>query len=315
MDTAPITSARLAASVIAVPPLARNADLTLNEAENTKLIRHIESGGVTTLLYGGNANFYHLPLSEFAGLLEFLAEAAADGTLVIPAAGPSFGAMMDQAAILGETDFPTAMILPHLGMTTFSGVETGIRHFVEAFGKPVVLYIKHEGFIEPGGAKRLCDDGLVSWIKYAIVRDDTGDDPFLRELVNLVNPEMIVSGMGEQPAVTHMRAFGLAGFTSGCVCVNPALSQRMLEALRGNDDALAESIREIFSPLEDLRNAINPVRVLHDAVTAAGIAETGPVLPLLSNLDEGQLLEVRTAAAALRKAAEPVSTQRSGASL
>ncbi len=55
-----LTPERLAASVLAVPPLCRNSDLSLAEAENAKLIRHIESGGIRTLLYGGNANFYHI---------------------------------------------------------------------------------------------------------------------------------------------------------------------------------------------------------------------------------------------------------------
>jgi hypothetical protein len=48
-----LTSERLSESVLAVPPLCRNADFSLNEAENAKLVRHIESGGVSTLLYGG----------------------------------------------------------------------------------------------------------------------------------------------------------------------------------------------------------------------------------------------------------------------
>ncbi|HZN64194.1 MAG TPA: hypothetical protein VFB66_02760, partial [Tepidisphaeraceae bacterium] len=59
----------LTQSVIAVPPLARDRDFSVNEGENRKLIRHIEAGGVRTLLYGGNANFYHVPLSEYDRLL------------------------------------------------------------------------------------------------------------------------------------------------------------------------------------------------------------------------------------------------------
>jgi hypothetical protein len=59
MQTTPITVADLRSSVVAVPPLARNADLTLNDAANTALIRHMEAGGVRTLLYGGNANLYN----------------------------------------------------------------------------------------------------------------------------------------------------------------------------------------------------------------------------------------------------------------
>ena len=75
MDTTPVTRERLAASVIAVPPLARGADLTLNDAENARLIRHLETGGISTLLYGGNANLYHSSLSEYGDLLALLADA------------------------------------------------------------------------------------------------------------------------------------------------------------------------------------------------------------------------------------------------
>ena len=46
----------------------------------------------------------------------------------------------------------------------------------------------------------------------------------------------------------------------------------------------AEVIRELFLPLEDLRDGINPIRVLHAAVTLAGIADMGPALPRASNL-------------------------------
>ena len=70
----------------------------------------------------------------------------------------------------------------------------------------------------------------------------------------------------------------------------------MLAAMRKKDWATAEAIQHIFRPLEDLRNAINPIRVLHEALRLAGISETGPLLPLLSNLPEKHFGEVRAAA-------------------
>ena len=120
-----LTTERLTASVLAVPPLARNADLSLNETENRKLIGHIEAGGVRTLLYGGNANFYHVPPSEYEALLNFLAEAAGEPTLAIPSVGPPFGTMTDQARVLRRHKFPTAMVLPQVGITTSGGVADG----------------------------------------------------------------------------------------------------------------------------------------------------------------------------------------------
>ena len=59
---------------------------------------------------------------------------------------------------------------------------------------------------------------------------------------------------------------------------------RMMHAIHAEDYDLAESIRAWFEPLEDLRNEINPIRVLHHAVAVAGIADTGPMLPMLSDL-------------------------------
>ena len=70
MDASPsLTQSHLQRSVLAVPPLARSADGRIDRAANEKIIRHIEAGGVSILLYGGNANLYHLPLDEYEPLL------------------------------------------------------------------------------------------------------------------------------------------------------------------------------------------------------------------------------------------------------
>ncbi len=299
MQTSPITSQRLAASVVAVPPLARSADLTIDAQENRKIVRHLEAGGVSTLLYGGNAVLYHVALAEYAALLELLADIASQQTLVIPSVGPAFGLMMDQAAILRDFAFPTAMILPQREISTSDGIAAGTRRFAERFGKPVVLYIKHDGYVAVDAVRRLMDDGLISWIKYAVVRENPAEDDYLRSLLDAVDPASVVSGIGEQPAVVHLHDFSLGGFTSGCVCVAPRLSMQMLRALQSGDLARAEQIRSGFRPLEDLRNRINPIRVLHAAVALAGIADTGPMLPLLSEIDGRDRPEVERAARAL----------------
>ncbi|MEJ6648129.1 MAG: dihydrodipicolinate synthase family protein [Akkermansiaceae bacterium] len=287
---------QLNASVIAVPPLARDSDLKIDREENAKIIRHIEAGGVSTLLYGGNANFYHIAPSEYADALEIIATESAENTLVVPSVGPAYGTMMDQAKVLQDFDFPSVMVLPMQGLTTDDGVAAGFRKFVEALGKPAVLYIKFEGYLEPETVASLVDDGLVSWIKYAIVRKDTAQDDYLSRLIELVDPRLIVSGIGEQPAIIHLTKFKINGFTSGCVCVRPDLSQKMLTAINSGDLEQAEKIRRIFQPLEDLRNEINPIRVLHGAVAEVRIAQTGPPLPLLSGLDHADAERVQQTA-------------------
>ena len=299
MNTNAITPGMLASSVIAVPPLARDAELKICATENAKVIRHLEDGGIRPLLYGGNAVFYHIALAEYADTLAMLQENAGAETTIIPSVGPAFGTSLDQAAVLRDFDFPTAMVLPARDIATPEGVATGIRKFAEAFGKPIVLYIKFEGYLEPEHAKALMDDGVVNWIKYAIVRADPARDDYFRQLVDCIDPQRIVSGIGEQPAIVHLRDFGVQSFTSGCVCVAPSLSMKMLVALKAGDFNAAEAIRQTFEPLEHIRNAINPIRVLHTALAGAGIANTGPILPLLHEVTDQERANIAEAAKAL----------------
>jgi nickel-dependent lactate racemase len=129
----------------------------------------------------------------------------------------------------------------------------------------------------------------------------------LKDLTANVDPARIVSGIGEQPAVVHLRDFALGGFTSGCVCIAPRLSMQLLRAVQAGDFARAEAIRALFRPLEDLRNRIHPIRVLHAAVSLAGIAETGPILPLLSPIEPSDQPEIARAA---RELLETRTTRR-----
>ena len=300
MKTTSITAAVLQSSVIAVPPLARHADLSLNRQANGALLRYLEAGGVRSVMYGGNANFYNIPLSEYGAVLDFLAETAGPDTWVLPSAGPDYGRLIDQAALLRTRRFPTAMVLPAQFPATDAGVGRGIRKFAEALGRPVVVYIKAENQISVDTVAALVKDQLVCAIKYAIVRENPRVDPFLRALIDRVGVEIVVSGIGERPAIEHLRDFGLKAFTSGSICVGPRGSMRLLEALKQRRYDEAETLRAAYLPLEDCRDGISPIRVLHDAVTLAGVADMGPMLPLLSNLDEAQRARVEPVAKALR---------------
>ena len=300
MNIETITPELLGRSVIAVPPLARHIDYRLNQVANAQLIRYLETGGITTLLYGGNAVFYHIGLSEYAEVLRCLADNAGAMTTVIPSVGPAFGTMLDQAAVLREFAFPTVMVLPQAEIATSAGRALGTRIFAERYGTPVVLYLKHENAMSVGDVQRVVDEGIVCAIKYAIVRPDPRQDDFLKHLVDVVNPNIIVSGIGEQPAIDHLRYFHLNGFTSGCICIRPELSQEMLLAIKAKNWQRAEEIRTTFEPLEQLRNSINPIRVLHAAVRLAGIADTGPLLPLLSPTTQADDELIAMAAKSLR---------------
>jgi dihydrodipicolinate synthase/N-acetylneuraminate lyase len=300
MRTSPMLPEDLRTSVIAVPPLARDAQGEISSQENRRLISYLEAGGVRSLLYGGNAVFYHLRPSEFASTLELLAQATGPQTFVVPSVGPSYGLMLDQADILRDFDFPTAMLLPQKEIVDPQGIARGITDLVARSNKPAVLYLKHDRWLPVDLVGKLYRDGLISWIKYAVVRDRPDVDLYLSELLEEVPAERIVSGIGEQPAIVHRKLFGLAGFTTGCGCVAPRLSMRLLAAMNDQDWDQSESIRIEFEPLESLRNAIHPIRVLHEAVAQADIAKTGPIQPMLAPLEPHQQTPVAQAAVALR---------------
>lgn len=296
MLTSSFDASHLSSSVFAVPPMARNGDGKVCREENAKIIRFLEDGGVRSLLYGGNAIFYHIRLSEFAETLGLLAELAGDQTTVVPSFGPAYGTAMDQIEVLREFSFPTAMLLPTRDIVSQAGIARAVREMSDRMGRPIVLYLKIDRWLDAELIRSLDSDGAISWIKYAVVRDDPAKDDYLREVMDAFPGERIVSGIGEQPAIIHLRDFGVTGFTSGCVCVAPAKSMEMLAAIQQGDFETAETIRKWFLPLEDLRNNHGPIPVLHHAVNEAGIANTGPLMPMLSDLDASLVARISAAA-------------------
>jgi dihydrodipicolinate synthase/N-acetylneuraminate lyase len=282
MKQTPITLEEFTGSVLAVPPLARHSDLSVNDAANRQLIQHIEAGGIRTLLYGGNANLYHMPLREYGPMLDMLADAAGPDTRVIPAVGPDFGKMIEQAQLLRNSGYQTAMVLPMQGFTTPQGVADGISRFVDVAAMPVTLYIKSEQYIDLDTLQALVESNKVLCVKYAVVRPDPGDDPFLQAMIDRISSRRIVSGMGERPVLSHLGRFGMASFTTGSGCIAPRACMALLSALQRHDVSEAQRLHGLFLPLETLRDSVSLIRVLHDAVTWSGVADMGAQLPLLS---------------------------------
>ena len=300
MKTEPLTVEEFATSVLAVPPLARNADLSLNVAQNQRLIRHMEAGGQRILLYGGNANLYHCGMQDYAQMLEMLCASAASSTRVIPAVGPDFGRMMEQAHLLRGSGYRTAMVLPMApGLSSPDGVAEGIRRFVDAAAMPVTLYLKSEQSIDVARIGTLVDEGRILAVKYAVLRQDPSHDDFLRALVQRISAARIVSGMGERPAPVHLTEFRLASFTTGCGCIAPRACMQLLRALQRGDKNAADALYARFMPLENLREAVSLIRVLHDAISLCGLTDMGAQLPLLSAVPAEHREETRALASAL----------------
>lgn len=292
--------------VFAVPPLPRKRDArrTLDFDAAERIAKHIEAGGITRFLYGGNAFLYHASLEEFDALVGWLAGFAAT-RWPIPSIGPSFGRALDQARILKAHRFPAVMMLPCGDPRDARGMEAGLREIADAAGMPLILYLKSEdGFGTDKDAgldavARLVHDGIAIAIKYAVVLDDPSADRYLEGLLRRVDRQRVVSGMGERPAIVHLRDDRLGGLTTGSGCIAPRRCQELFAAARAADWPRAEALRGEFMPLEDLRDAWGPARVLHHATELAGIAPTGPIPPYVSALDADRLEQLAPVARAL----------------
>ena len=279
MKTTAVTPADIAASVWAVPPLA----LDWGGGQNARLAAHIEAGGVSTLLWGGNANIYAMTREEYAGMIARIPGWVSENAWAIPSAGPDFGKLREHADILRGSGFPAVMLLPMTGPNDPDGTEAAVRDFVRRSGIPAILYLRSAGYLRPEQIAALMDEGLVVALKYAVETGDLSRDATLDEILALVARERIVSGIGEIAAITHLRTFGLAGFTAGAVCIAPRRAMAVLRALQGGEFDTAIGLVEAIRPLEELRIAHGPVRVIHDAVTQSGVADMGRLTPHLSH--------------------------------
>jgi len=300
--------------VFAVPPLARHPDASrsLDLDQNDRIVRHLTEGGITRIVYGGNAFLYHTTLAEHEQLLDWVTHLDA---WVIPSLGPDFGRAMDQAKLLRKYEFPCAMMLPCSDPRDASGLERGYREIAAAADTKLVLYLKDEHNFGPdreGGldaVARLVDDGICIGIKYAVVREDPSRDSYLDGLLSRVDHGLVISGIGERPAIVHLREWKLPGFTTGSGCVAPRASGMLFTACARREFEAAASLRTEFIPLEDLRDQWGPAKVLHAAVELAGIARTGPVTPYLSELSPAQCEQVASAVSRLRAADLELSHQ------
>lgn len=289
-----------------MPPLARkdSPGRPIDFEQNQKIVDHIRAGGIRNYLYGGNAFLYHVTLGEYEALLDWL-NGQADDKWMIPSAGPSYGRAMDQAPLLRKYGFSCTMLLPCSDPRDADGLEQGLREFADAAETKLILYLKEEsnfGKEKEQGLDvvgRLVDEGICVAIKYAVVRENPAEDKYLKSLLRRVDKSRVVSGIGERPAVVHMRDWGLPGFTTGSGCIAPALSQEIFEACSRGDFESALQMREKFIPLEDLRDLWGPAVVLHAATEEAKLAATGPVPPFVSGLNVPERAELSHVAAEL----------------
>ena len=286
-------------SVVAVPPIALSREGRIAGEANRRIMRHIADGGIKTVLYGGNANLYHFGAEGYReAIASLFADCPPELTLLF-GIGPDFGKAMDQSADILKAEVRNVLLLPMAFPSDPSGVAKGIRLLSARLGFPLVVYIKRDRYLDPRALESLVSDGCVSFVKYAVEREGPENDAYLDELVAAVGENRIASGMGETPIENHIGVRQLSTFTSGAVCIAPAASNELLHLLRSENGKGIDELIKPFLKFERVRAKLGGTAVLHDALTLSGIADCGPLTPLVSNLDRAGLEAIRPAVAGL----------------
>lgn len=299
MSATPLAPSDFARSVVAVPPIALDGAGRVATEANRRLMAHIAAGGITTLLYGGNANLYHYGAALFREALETLHTDRPATARILFSIGPDFGKAMDQVADIRRAGVVDVMLLPTAFPADSAGVAEGTRRLADALGVSVVLYLKRDGYVAPETLGRLVEDGTVGFVKYAVEREDASSDAYLDAVLAAVGADKVASGMGETPIHDHLGARRLATYTSGAVCIAPAAANELLALYRTGQADEALRLSAPFLEFERLRVELGGIPVLHDAIGLAGLGDFGPLSPMLSNLTDAARARIAPVVAAL----------------
>lgn len=297
MTNALLTPADFASTVVAVPPIALDTRMEVSLSANLDLVRHIVRGGVSILLYGGNANLYNFCLKDYAKALEMM-EAASAHAHVITSIGPDYGKLQDQAPLIARSSVRNVMLLPMTFPADSHGTSDAVRRIADRLGFGVILYLKRENYIRPEVVEKLVSSGEVRFVKYAIERPDPASDDYLDAVIAAVGKDKLASGMGETPIGDHIGRRNLATYTSGAVCIAPTAAMHLLKALRRGDPQ-APQFAAPFLAFEQLRTELGGIQMLHSAVSASGIADMGPIFPMISLVKPRDMARVVEATHAL----------------
>jgi 4-hydroxy-tetrahydrodipicolinate synthase len=276
---------------IQVTPFDERGDL--DEPAYTKVVRRMVDGGIDVLTPNGNTGeFYALSEPETRQAVDATMRAAGEGVTVLAGVGRSVPDAITAARYARSAGVHAIMIHqpvhPYASAAGWVDYHRAIADAVPELG--VVLYLRNPriggesiarlGELAPNviGVKYAVPDP----VRFASVARDAGLDRFVW-----------LAGLAELYAPAYW-AYGATGFTSGLANVDPAMSVRMLTALRSGDRAGAMREWESIRPFEQLRAAgesENNVSVVKEALAQLGVCRPD-VRPPSAPLDDAGKTQV-----------------------
>ncbi|HEU5100978.1 MAG TPA: dihydrodipicolinate synthase family protein [Roseiflexaceae bacterium] len=290
-------------SVVAIPVTPFSADGQVDLAAYRQLVERLVEAGVRAITPNGNTGeFYALSPAECRSAVEATVAAAGEQALVLAGVGFDIASAIEMGRSAEQAGAHAIMI--HQPIHPYQSPDGWLAyHQTIATALPrlgVVPYVR-DATISGALIARLAERCLnLVGVKYAVA------NPLqFAGVVQAAGVERLawVCGLAESWA-PFFWVGGARGFTSGLVNVQPALSLRMLEALRAGDSADALDVWALIKPFEELRargNNANNVPAVKAALAELGLCGAA-VRPPISELSEPELAEVRAIVRAWQQA-------------
>ncbi|GAA5053157.1 dihydrodipicolinate synthase family protein [Nocardia callitridis] len=274
------------ASVVAITPTPFTDDNTIDAPTLERVVGRLTDGGISVLTVNGNTGeFYALASAETRTLVDLVAEAKPEETLLVAGVGFDVATAIDSAEYARDRGAAAIMVHqpvhPYVSRAGWVDYHRAIAAALPDVG--VIPYVRNTRITADdfGALADACPNVLA--VKYAV------PDPVRFATVARaagVDRFTWIAGLAELSAPGYA-AVGATGFTSGLASVAPELSLRMHAALTVGDFGAAmrvwDTVRE-FEELRLARDGADNVSVIKEALHQLGFG-SADVRPPASRLD------------------------------
>jgi 4-hydroxy-tetrahydrodipicolinate synthase len=280
-----VTLVERLSTVIGIPVVPYRENGEIDHDRTASLAARLIAAGISTLTPNGNTGeFYALTPTERREVLTTVISARDTSTTIIAGVGFDVRTAIADAHFARDAGADAIMIhqpvLPYLAAEGWIEYNAAIATAVPDLG--VLPYLSNPTISGTHIAQLVERAPNVVGLKYSV------PDPVVFATTSAQAPDSLlwIAGLAESYAPAYWQA-GAHAFTSGLVNVAPAVSLRMLAALRAGDYAEATTVWREIRHFEELRardRAANNVSVVKEAMHQRGLCrrEVRPPSHILS---------------------------------
>lgn len=262
------------ADVVAIPVVPFDAEGEVDADAYGAVLDRLVEGGVRTVTCNGNTGeFYALTAAETERVVSATVERVGGRAMVVAGVGYDVATAVRAARHAAAAGAAAVMVHqpvnPYVADQGWVDYHRAVADAVPELG--VVLYVRNPDTSASQVARLAGACPNVVGIKYA-VPDPVRFAGMMRDAGH-ADQLVWIAGLAELSAPGYF-AYGARGFTSGLVNVEPALSLRMLRALRAGDHADAMKVWELVRTFEQLRvanSSAHNVSVVKEALSRLGV--------------------------------------------